>query len=154
MRRTPILAVVVTLLSSLLLLVGPAPAGASGRGIHYGMNAKKVAKKIGCKGATRPESTAAPRFHIKDSVVCLLDLKRVNVITFKDKRGQTRWEDMMIPLAAAQRYPQHWASADGVTIVAKNGNRAAACAGKRALKGARHVGAYRATARGWTRLRC
>lgn len=138
-------------LAAIFLGAAPTPAHASGKGIHYGMNAKVVANKLDCRRDYRPGGgDGAARFHIKDSVVCWLKgTKRVNVITFRDKVGQTRWEDYMIDIAAVQGYPQHWASADGVTIVARNGNRPAACAGKRALRGAKHVGAYSATAEGW-----
>lgn len=121
------------------------------------MNAKKVAKKLHCSGARRVGGGAPdPSFQIKDGVVCLIGRSalRVNVITFKRKRGQTRWEDSMLFLGELQGRPQYWASADGVTVVARDGNRAAACAGWRQLKGARHRGVYGADERGWWRIRC
>jgi len=104
--------------------------------VHFGMNAKTFAHKIGCKRAYRPGGHGAPRFHIKDSVVCWLHRHRLNVITFRDYRGQQRWENALHRLASLEQDGiVYWASAHGVTFIAKNDNKPAACAGYRAVRG-------------------
>ncbi|XBB68730.1 hypothetical protein ABFU82_05270 [Nocardioides sp. WV_118_6] len=69
----------------------------------------------------------------KSSLVCNLRGKRVNLITFKNERQQIQWLDL-VDIA----FPDggYVGVARGVVVVAKNGNRAAASTGARALNGA------------------
>jgi hypothetical protein len=104
--------------------------------VRFGMNAMTFAHKIDCKRAYRPGGHAAARFHIRDSVVCWLHRHRLNVITFRDYQGQQRWENALRTLASLERDGiVYWASAHGVTFIAKNDNKPAACAGYRAVRG-------------------
>ena len=133
-RRLSVLCAAIVAVASALL---SAPAAhADGTAVRFGMDAKSFAKKIGCKRAYRPGGHGAARFHIKNSVVCWLHGNRLNVITFRDYTGQQRWEDALQDLAAVERDDiVYWASAHGVTFIARNDNRRAACAGYRAVRG-------------------
>jgi len=126
-------------------------AAASTVRVHFKMDSKTYAKKIGCKRAYRPsQAGAAKRFHIKNSVVCWLHGNRLNVITFNDYTGQQRWEDYLATLADAESDGiVYWASAHGVTFIAKNNNRQAACAGYRAVRGNPDAHAFWMTSDGW-----
>jgi hypothetical protein len=121
-------------------ITNAAPAAGAVRGtavpVRFGMNAMRFAHRIGCKRAYRPGGHGAARFHIKDSVVCWLHRHRINVITFRDYQGQQRWENALYRLASMERDGiVYWASAHGVTFIAKNDNKPAACAGYRAVRG-------------------
>ncbi|WP_377323105.1 hypothetical protein ACFJIY_00445 [Pimelobacter simplex] len=112
-----------------LVLSAAAPSQAAYRP-KYDQQAKAVAKAIGCKNVRLASGASGTT---KSSLVCNLRGKRVNIITFKNERQQIQWLDL-VDLA----FPDggYVGVARGVVAVAKNGNRAAASSGARALGGA------------------
>lgn len=109
--------------------LSPAQAHHSG---YYGDSSKAVAKHIGCKRFFRPDSSGGAGAYNKDSGVCWLKGKRVNVITFRGSAQQREWN-------AAARFGlpsgHWWANGKGAVVTAKNGNKPAARAGANALPG-------------------
>jgi hypothetical protein len=148
--------ILAALVFALVAVVGNAsPSQAAFAPVRFKMDAKTYAKKIGCKHAYYPGgSPGAKRFHIKNSVVCWLRSKRVNVITFKDYTGQQRWENFLVDAPLNDRI--YWASAHGVVIISKNGTRSAACVGYRAVKGNVDAHAFWSDGydRGWGYVDC
>ena len=101
---------------------------------YYGDSARSVAKHIGCKNFSRNGGGQLN----KDSGVCWLKGKRVNVITFRGAGQQGEWNG-----AAKMALPSDhwWANGKGALVTAKNGNKPAARVGAKALPG-RLVKAY------------
>lgn len=116
-------------LTAALVLTAAAPSQAAYRP-GYNQQAKAVAKAVGCKSVRLAEGAGGMT---KSSLVCNLRGKRVNLITFKNERQQIQWLDL-VDIA----FPDggYVGVARGVVVVAKNGNRAAASTGARALNGA------------------
>ncbi|NYD58771.1 hypothetical protein BKA08_003009 [Nocardioides marinisabuli] len=95
---------------------------------YYGDSARSVAKHIGCK---KFSGNGGGELN-KDSGVCWLKGKRVNVITFKGAVQQGEWNG-----AAKVALPSDhwWANGKGALVTARNGNKSAAQVGAKALPG-------------------
>ncbi len=121
-----------TLLGSLLLpgalIVGVTGTAQAHHANYYGDSARSVAKHIGCK---KFNGNGGGELN-KDSGVCWLKGKRVNVITFKGSNQQAEWNG-----AAKMGLPSShwWANGKGALVTAKNGNKPAAKVGAKALPG-------------------
>lgn len=122
-----IIVVALSVALALFFGTGASPAAAH-HDPYYGDSAKTVAKHIQCKNFTRNGGGA----YNKDSGVCWLKGKRVNVITFRGPGQQREWN-----AAARVGLPQShwWANGKGAVITAKNGNKHAAKIGARRLPG-------------------
>ncbi|ANH38220.1 hypothetical protein I601_1789 [Nocardioides dokdonensis FR1436] len=118
---------IISLVAALVLLAPTAPSAAATH-THYGESAREVAAEIGCKRFDRNGGGALN----KDSGVCWLKGKRVNVITFRGHRQQRDWND---GAKAALPSGHWWANGKGALVTARNGNKAAAKIGAKLLPG-------------------
>lgn len=119
--------IVIAFIAALAVLLPTAPAAEAAHS-HYGESARKVAGEIGCKRFHRNGSGA---FH-RDSGVCWVRGKRVNVITFRNALQQRDWNAVARAGLSARHW---WANGRGAVVTARNGNKPAARIGARRLPG-------------------
>lgn len=125
----------VVLAVGLALVPATATAGTAGAAVRvtpgYGTQATVVAKRIGC---TDPRLRTGDTGVIHSGVVCDLDGRRVNVITFGSARQQARWV-RLFPAAVPAGRTGHFARIAGVVGVARNVTRPPARVAAKALGG-------------------
>ncbi len=119
------------LVAALVVTMGaPVPVEAAQPVDGFRTSASKIAKQIHCKNPRRRDGGDTVTY---SSLVCNLKGKRVNVITFKNKRQQRTWLGLVF--LAFPRGKHYTGVGRGVVIIAKNGNRPAARVGARAVHG-------------------
>lgn len=123
LTSTTFAAIVMPLVVSIISL-SPAHADAP----YFRQSARSVAADIGCVNF-RSTGGGGTTF---GSGVCWLKGKRVNVLTYSGPGQQRSW-NAFARFALGSRF--YWASGNGATVVAKNGNRPAAAAGATSLPG-------------------
>lgn len=120
------------LAAGLALVPATATAGTAGRVTPgYGKQATVVAKRIGC---TDPRLRTGDTGVIHSGVVCDLDGRRINVITFGSARQQARWV-RLFPAAVPAGRTGHFARIAGVVGVARTVTRPPARVAAKALGG-------------------
>ncbi|MFC6286218.1 hypothetical protein ACFP3Q_07950 [Nocardioides sp. GCM10027113] len=119
---------VISLVAAVALLAPAMPAAVAAPHNHYGESARKVAREINCK---RFDRNGSGHFN-KDSGVCWVKGKRVNVITFRGPRQQRDWNDYAKALLPDGHW---WANGKGALVTARNGNKPAAKIGAKRLPG-------------------
>ena len=119
-----LLAGLVILLAATLAPVAPAQANPGH--LYYGWSAARVAEHTNCQDFYARKPT---KMFISTGICWLGGTERVNIMTFKNKDQMAKYAALIMVLL-----PKQWfAAGSGALIVAKDGNYAAAAAGKKAL---------------------
>src|SRR5690242_337399 len=126
-HRMAVKQIVVGLVISLAAALAPvAPAQGDPGHLYYGWSASRVAEHTNCQDFYARKPT---KMFISTGICWLGGTKRVNIMTFKNKDQMAKYAALIMVLL-----PKQWfAAGSGALIVAKDGNYAAAAAGKKAL---------------------